>query len=126
MAVQNLWVFDLIAHLNTTHRLYHLAQQGMLHGRGAIVVDYQSVHNYQLSYCTAALAEQSDFDPERKRALLDAIASYDPTQYAVICAICPMDEGNKEMFEIVTTVVKLPMVDRGIEVSLGLSQCTSI
>jgi hypothetical protein len=112
MPVHNLWVLDLIAQLNTSLRLYRLAQEGMLHGRSAIVVDCRSVHNYQLTYCTTALAEQSDFDPERKRALLDAIASYDPTQYAVVCAICPMDEGNDELFEVVTTMVKLPLVDR--------------
>lgn len=100
--VKNLWILDLIyAHQQEAIVFADAAYQKV--GPGAVLIQAESPQEFCTGYVTSAQVNASEADPDRKAALLEAIASYDPQQTIVCCCVAHVGQG---FCEIVTVLIK--------------------
>lgn len=105
MAVNNVWVLDIVYRLNKNGTVRDIARFGFLdRGRGAISLDIAADGRYRAVYLSRAAWTEADLDEERRTAIFHTIDTYQPLNQAVLVAVSPVDDNH---FEVTTCLLKL-------------------
>ncbi len=102
--MKNLWLISLVDKFQQNNYFYCTARNGFLrYGRGAISLDVKCDHQYTVEYLSYSDWQCAELQEPRRKAINNAIDTYQPLSQAVVVAISPYGSG----FEVTTFLINL-------------------